>query len=222
MDKHILYSVLETLTAGNTVTINFHEPFLALSGDYNIIASKVGRGRGGSRVIEIAPIANPSQSFGALEIDGKEKALGTGTSEYINTIIVGDKTYGMEDPLETPRRPRVMRAPTADGEAPVPATKRQSATRTRVSSDTSQAQRVANAIGGILTDNPATNFRIIGKDRSSPMNGEWKVMSFTYADDALTMELANMDDASKSFQFDSTIHGVDVRDVQIIGIESIS
>lgn len=220
MDKHILYSVLETLSAGNIVTINFHEPFNALSGDYNIVSSKVGRGRGGSRVIEIAPVANPTESFGALEINGKEKALGTGTSEYINTIVIGDKTYGMEDPLENPRRPRVMRAPSADGESPA-STKRQTATRTRVSGDVSQSQRVANAIGGILTDNPATNFRIVAKDRSSPMNGEWKVMSFTYADDALTMELVDMDNAAKTFRFDSTVHGVDIRDVQIIGVESV-
>jgi hypothetical protein len=217
MDKHILYSVLESLTAGMTATINFHEPFVALSGDYTIVASKVGRGRGGSRVIEIAPVSNPTDSFAALEIDGKEKALGTGTSEYINTIIVDGKTYGMEDAMESRRTPTRAKRPTGETVV-VPRSRMERTPRTAAS--TAQSERVASVIGNILNDNPATNFKIISKDRNSAMNGEWRVESFTYADSSLMMRLVHLDDATRTFDFDSNTHGSEIRDVQVVGIEN--
>lgn len=223
MDKHILHSVLETLTAGNTVTINFNEPFADLTGDYNIVSSKVGRGRGGSRVIEIAPVGNPEDSFGALEIDGKEKALGTGTSEYINTIVFDGKTFGLEDPIETTRktgvrRPRNVAGTDGQTAAPVTGRQREATKRARVSSDVAQSQRVAKALGDILTENPVTNFKLISSNRTSELNGEWKVASFEYADMTLKMQLVDIDNADRTFAFDSTVHGVEVRDAQVIGI----
>jgi len=225
MDKHILHSVLETLTAGMTATINFNEPFSDLSGDYTIITSKVGRGRGGSRVMEIAPVGNLEDAFGALEIDGKEKALGTGTSEYIATMVIDGKTFGMEDPIETSRKSGVRRPRNPDGldgatPAPVTARQREAGKRARVSSDIAQAQRVAKALGEILTENPVTNFKLVAKDRNSPMNGEWKVASFEYGNSNIAMHLVDLDNPERKFEFDSTVHGVDVRDVQVIGIES--
>jgi len=226
MDKHILHSVLETLSAGMTATINFNEPFTDLSGDYTILASKVGRGRGGSRVIEIAPVSNPDDAFGALEIDGVEKALGTGTSQYIATMIIDGKTFGMEDPIEASRKTGVRRPRNAgtDGQsaAPVTARQREASKRARVSSDIAQGQRVAKALGDILTENAATNFKLVAKDRTSPMNGEWKVVSFEYTDSNLMMHLVDLDNPGRTFEFDSIVHGVDVRDVQVIGIESAS
>lgn len=224
MDKHILHSVLETLTINSTVTINFNEPFADLSGDYMIMASKVGRGRGGSRVIEIAPVGNPDDAFGALEIDGKEKALGTGTSEYINTIVIDGKTFGMEDPIETSRKAGVRRprntGTDAQSPAPVTARQREAGKRTRVSSDVAQGQRVAEALGEILTENPATNFKLVSSNRSSALNGEWKVASFEYGDMALKMQLVDIDNPERTFEFDSTIHGVEVRDAQVIEVAS--
>lgn len=224
MDKHILHSVLETLTAGNNITINFNEPFEELSGDYMIMASKVGRGRGGSRVIEIAPVGNPDDAFGALEIDGKEKALGTGTSEYINTIVFDGKTFGMEDPVETSRKAGVRRPRNAgtDGQTAAPVTARQRAAskRARVNSDVAQGQRVAKALGDILTENPATNFKLVSSNRTSELNGEWKVASFVYADNALQMHLVDIDNPDRVFEFDSIVHGVEVRDAQVIEVSA--
>lgn len=224
MDKHILHSVLETLTAGNNVTINFNEPFADLTGDYLIVESKVGRGRGGSRVIEIAPVGSPDDSFGALEINGKEKALGTGTSEYIATMVIDGKTFGMEDPIETSRKSGVRRPRNAgtDGQtaAPVTARQREAGKRARVNSDIAQGQRVAKALGDILTENPTTNFKLVAKERTSPMNGEWKVASFTYADSNLMMHLVDLDNPERTFEFDSIVHGVDVRDVQMIEVSA--
>jgi hypothetical protein len=220
MDKHILYSVLESLTAGMTATINFNEPFAALSGDYTIVASKVGRGRGGSRVIEIAPVTNPDDSFAALEIDGKQRALGTGTSEYISTMIVDGKTFGLEDPMETNRSTTRTKRPSGETVS-VPRTKRERTASSNASASTAQSQRVANVMGGILAENPATNFKIIAKDRTSTMNGEWRVDSFNYADNALSMRLINIDDATQIFEFDSNTHGAEIRDIQVIGIENM-
>lgn len=224
MDKHILHSVLETLTAGASVTINFNEPFTDLTGDYTVIASKVGRGRGGSRVIEIAPSSDLSDSFGALEVEGKEKALGTGTSEYISTITVDGKTYGMEDPIEASRKPAARRPRSpggTDGTTAAPVTGRQRAAgqRARVDSDVAQGQRVAKALGDILTENPTTNFKLVGNARSSELNGEWKVASFEYSTNLLTMELIDIDNPERTLSFDSTVHGANVRDAQVIGIE---
>lgn len=224
MDKHILHSVLETLTAGSNITINFNEPFTDLSGDYMVVASKVGRGRGGSRVIEIAPVGSPNDAFGALEIDGKEKALGTGTSEYISTIVFDGKTHGLEDPMEAARKP-VARRPRnsgVDGASPAPVTARQreAGKRARISSDISQSQRVAKALGDILTENPATNFKLVSSNRTSPLNGEWKVASFQYADNSLQMHLVDIDDANRTFEFDSIVHGIEVRDAQVIEVAS--
>jgi hypothetical protein len=222
MDKHILHSVLETLTAGNNVTINFIEPFADLSGDYMVMASKVGRGRGGSRVIEIAPVGSPDDAFGALEIDGKEKALGTGTSEYISTIVFDGKTFGLEDPIEASRKPVARRPRNAgtDGQtaAPVTARQREAGKRARVSSDVAQSQRVAKALGDILTENPETNFKLVSSNRNSALNGEWKVASFEYADMALKMQLVDIDNSERTFDFDSTVHGVEIRDAQVIEV----
>lgn len=219
MEKHILYSVLESLTAGSTATINFNEPFAALSGDYTIVASKVGRGRGGSRVIEIAPVSNPDDSFAALEIDGKQRALGTGTSEYISTMIIDGKTFGLEDPMEANRSTTRTKRPSGETVA-MPRTKRDNATTSRSSASMAQSQRVANVMGGILRDNPATNFKIIAKDRTSAMNGEWRVDSFNYADNSLSMKLVSIDNVTQMFEFDSNTHGADIRDIQVIGIEN--
>jgi hypothetical protein len=219
MDKHILHSVLESVTAGSNITINFHEPFAELSGDYTVLVSKTGRGRGGSRVLEVASVASPEDTFGALEIDGKEKLLGTGTSEVIATLVIDGKTFGLEDPIETARKPNVRRARTA-GETDYSTSKQRETTkRARVSSNVAQGARVANAMGQILTDNPVTTFRIVGKDRNAAFNGQWKVESFNYVTDCLTMNLVGLEDSSQTFAFDSSVHGADVRDVQVIGIE---
>lgn len=224
MDKHILHSVLETLTAGMTATFNFNEPFTDLTGDYTIVASKVGRGRGGSRVIEIAPVDSPDDSFGALEIEGKTKALGTGTSDYISTIVIDGKTYGMEDPIEASRKTGVRRPRNAgtDGQtaAPVTARQREAGKRARVNSEAAQSQRVAKALGEILTENPVTNFKLVSSNRTSELNGEWKVASFEYADNNLKMQLVDIDNAERTFDFDSTVHGVEVRDAQVIEVSA--
>lgn len=217
MDKHILHSVLESLTVGQALTINFTEQFADLTGDYTVLVSKVGRGRGGSRVIEIASVANPSETFGALNVDGKDKLLGTGTSEFIGTIVIGDKTYGLEDPIETARKTPNVKAgrSTSEGGA---ATKRVVKQRAVLKSSTAQASRVAKALSEVLATNPVTTFNLVATTKTAPFHGEWTVSSYTYEEDVLKMSLVGLNDPDRKFEFDSNLHGTGIKDAQVISV----
>lgn len=217
MDKHILHSVLESLTVGQSLTINFTERFADLTGDYTVLVSKTGRGRGGSRVIEIASVANPSETFGALNVDGKDKLLGTGTSEFISTIVIGDKTYGLEDPIETARKTPNVRAgrPSSEGGT---ATKRVIKQRAVLNSSTAQASRVAKALSEVLTTNPVTTFNLVATTKTAPFHGEWTVSSYTYEEDVLKMSLVGLNDPDRKFEFDSSLHGTGIKDAQVVSV----
>ena len=217
MDKHILHSVLESLTVGQALTINFTEQFADLTGDYTVLVSKVGRGRGGSRVIEIASVTNPSETFGALNVDGKDKLLGTGTSEFIGTIVIGDKTYGLEDPIETARKTPNVKAgrSTSEGGA---ATKRVVKQRAVLKSSTAQASRVAKALSEVLATNPVTTFNLVATTKTAPFHGEWTVSSYTYEEDVLKMSLVGLNDPDRKFEFDSSLHGTGIKDAQVVSV----
>lgn len=203
IDKHILHSVLETIAIGSPITVNFNEPFTQLSGDYTVVSSKTGRGRGGSRVMEISSTANPTNILGTLEINGRPRMLGTGTSEHIASVIVDGKTYGLEEVSE-------VKATKSRSAQPETKSERQA----RASS--SQASRVAQVLGNILNESPETNFKFVANSKSSELNGEWTVSEFTYEGDKLQMKLMALDDPSHTFDFDSTIHGAEIRDAQVI------
>lgn len=217
MDKHILHSVLESLTVGQALTINFTEQFADLTGDYTVLVSKVGRGRGGSRVIEIASVANPSETFGALNVDGKDKLLGTGTSEFIGTIVIGDKTYGLEDPIETARKTPNVKAGRSTSEGGT-ATKRVVKQRAVLKSSTAQASRVAKALSEVLATNPVTTFNLVATTKTAPFHGEWTVSSYTYEEDVLKMSLVGLNDPDRKFEFDSSLHGTGIKDAQVISV----
>ena len=217
MDKHILHSVLESLTVGQALTINFTEQFADLTGDYTVLVSKVGRGRGGSRVIEIASVTNPSETFGALNVDGKDKLLGTGTSEFIGTIVIGDKTYGLEDPIETARKTPNVKAGRSTSEGGT-ATKRVVKQRAVLKSSTAQASRVAKALSEVLATNPVTTFNLVATTKTAPFHGEWTVSSYTYEEDVLKMSLVGLNDPDRKFEFDSNLHGTGIKDAQVISV----
>ena len=235
MDKQILHSVLETVTAGMVIGVAFHEPFAELSGDYTVLQSKTGRGRGGSRVLELASVANPEDTFGALEIDGKQKALGTGTSEIFASLTVDGKVHGLEDPAETVRKaPRVKRAPKADApaavaveaapaaeaaetEAPAAPTPRKRAPKApKAQSTVNVGAKIAKILGGVLTDNPNTNFKLTGKNSAPHITGDWKVLSFTLDTDSLKMECVDLSNAERTLSFDSSVDGENVKDAEVL------
>lgn len=217
MDKRILHSVLESLTAGQAVTINFTEQFSDLTGDYTVLVSKVGRGRGGSRVIEVASVANPTETFGALNVDGKDKLLGTGTSEFISTMVIGDKTYGLEDPIETARKTPNVRTGRASAEGGQ-VTKRQVKQRAVLKSDSAQSSRVAKALSEVLAANPVTSFNLVASTKTAPFHGEWTVSSYIYEEGVLKMSLVGLNDPERMFDFDSSQHGTGIKDVQVISV----
>jgi hypothetical protein len=206
MDKNILHSVLETLNAGQPINIAFNEPFCSLTGEYTVLVSKVGRGRGGSRVIEIQSTANPATTFGALEIEGKQRALGTGTSSYISTITVDGKLHGLEDSAETNRSPK-PRAIRADGTAaPTPNTPAKNAIN----------EKVATALGDVLTNNPNSMFRLTGRGANSHLTGEWRVTSFTFENKVLRMECVDNNNPERTLSFDSSAEGSNLKDAEVI------
>jgi len=212
MDKHILHSVLETLTVGQIVNLGFNEPFSSLTGDYKVLVSKVGRGRNGSRVIEIAPISNPMNILSAIEVNGRTKLLGSATSELINSITVNGKVHDAE-PAEESVQPRRRGRPA--GKTAKNLEEKQCAK----TSKQVQCERVAKVLSDILTENPQTNFKFVAMDPVSPINGEWKVENWTFNEGVLKMNLTNMDNPEIKQEFDSEIHGIEVKDAQIIGVE---
>jgi hypothetical protein len=214
MDKNILHSVLETINAGQTINIAFNEPFCALTGDYNVLASKVGRGRGGSRVIEIQSVSNPETTFGALEVDGKQRALGTGTSEYISTMTVNGKVHGLEDPAESNRTPK-PRAIRSDGTATAPVA-RTSKREAKASASTAIGEKVATALGDVLANNPDSVFRLTGRGVNSPLTGEWRVTSFVHENKILRMECVDNNNSERNLSFDSSVDGPNLKDAEVL------
>lgn len=212
MDKHILHSVLETLTIGGNISVAFNEPFTELSGDYIVLQSKTGRGRGGSRVIELQSVLDAEDTFGALDVGGKERLLGTGTSEYISTLTVDGKVHGLEDPFEnTTKAPKVKRAPDAPRQ-----TKREGKATAKVAASASVGRKVAGALGSVLANNANSSFKLTGRQPGSPITGEWRVVSFTHENEVLCMECVDISNAERTLSFDSSVHGVNVKDAEVM------
>ena len=206
MDKLILHSVLETVTAGQTININFNEPFAELTGDYLVLQSKTGRGRGGSRILEVRSVADSSRVISTLQIDGKDKALGTGTSEYIVTLTVDGKVHGLEAPADATRavKTRTM------------ATKRETNAARVSSTNATVCEKVANALGNVLADNPNTIFRLTGRVANSPMTGEWRVTSHTFENKVLRMECVDSSNSERTLSFDSSVDGPNLKDAEVV------
>ena len=209
MDKLILHSVLETVVTGQTININFNEPFTELTGDYLVLQSKTGRGRGGSRVLEVRSVADSARVISTLQIDGKDKALGTGTSEYIVTLTVDGKVHGLEAPADATRATKVRQA-----------VEKRTGTVSRSASNVNMnllvSEKVANALGNVLADNPSTVFRLTGRAANSPMTGEWRVTSHTFENKVLRMECVDTDNSERTLSFDSSVDGPNLKDAEVV------
>ena len=204
MDKQILHSILGTVSVGSSITISFIEQFNSLSGDYIVTVSKAGKGRGGSRIIEICSVINPCVMLTSLNIDGKEKCLGTSVSEYISSVIIGNNTYGNEEAVPMPKEKTVS-------------IKKQTKIKAENPSIIA-AKKIANILGNILKDKPAVAFKIIGQRNLSEATGEWYVSSFIFEDNKLVMDLTGYENKELKFKFNSELHGHLIRDVSIIDL----
>lgn len=202
MDKNILHSVLETVTTGQTININFSDPFSDLTGDYLVLQSKTGRGRGGSRILEVQSMADSTRIISSLQIDGKDKALGTGTSDFIVSLTVDGKLHGLEAPTKPARKVQeeVKRQPTKNSD----------------SSNVLIGEKVAAALGTVLMENPKAIFKLVGRNAGNHITGEWQVKSFTHEDKILRMECVDTQNNERTLSFDSSIDGVNLKDAEVV------
>ena len=204
MDKQILHSLLEATSIGSSINISFIEPFNTLNGDYTVIVSKSGRGRGGSRIIELRSIADAERVFSTLNINGQEKLLGTSVSEYILGVIVGNNTYGTDEATSMPKEKDTVNKKQIKIKAEKP--------------NVIAARKVANILGNILKNKPGVAFKIIGQRNLPEATGEWFVSKFSFEDQKLTMELVGYENKELKFSFNSDTHGHLIRDVSIIEV----
>lgn len=79
MDKKIIRNLLSGLTPSETISINFIGPKAHMSGDYTVVKVKTGRGKGGSKLVEL--------------VNAFKQTLITGTpdsAEILNMTIAGE------------------------------------------------------------------------------------------------------------------------------------
>ena len=202
MDKQILHSILETTLLGTQANISFNDPFNNLNGDYIITVSKSGRGRGSSRIIELQSANNPSITLASLNINGKERMLGTSVSDYISGVIIGNNTYGSEEAIKMPKDKKDKKDKKINLEKPA----------------VIAARKLANILGNILKDKPNVAFKIIAQRNLPEATGEWYVSKFSFEDQNLTMDLVGYEKKELRFSFNSETHGHLIRDVSIIDV----
>lgn len=205
MDKQILHSILETATVGEQITISFIDSFNNLNGDYILTVSKSGRGRGGSRIIELKLASDTSISLTSLNVNGQQKMLGTSVSEYISGVIIGNNNYATEEKFKMPKEKKEKSV-------------RENSENKQDKPAVVAARKVANILGNILKNNPSVAFKIIGQRNLSEATGEWYVSKFLFEDQKLTMDLVGYEKKELKFSFDSETHGHLIRDVSIINL----
>lgn len=237
MDKAILHSVLESSAlVGTEVDIKFTSGFDQYSGHYRIDVNKMGRGRGGSRVIEatnlntgavlqVLPGTRNSSNTG-------ERLLGTAVSEYIESFTVGGITYdeGKTESATGTRRRKNARPETAttattptEATPPTPKqpkqkreTKRQATTSARASRTIEIGKKVASILGPLCQENPGLKLKLATK--TGDFTGEWSVAEFTYENDRLLMTLHGLTNKNV-FQFDTAVHAEQLTDASMIEVD---
>ena len=205
MDKQILHSILETTLLGTHANISFNDPFNNLNGDYIITVSKSGRGRGSSRIIELQSANNPSITLASLNINGKERMLGTSVSDYISGVIIGNNIYGSEEVIKMPKDKKDK------------SVKKQNKIKLEKPAVIA-ARKLANILGNILKDKPNVAFKIIAQRNLPEATGEWYVSKFSFEDQNLVMDLVGYEKKELKFSFNSETHGHLIKDVSIIDV----
>lgn len=242
MDKAILHSVLESSAlVGTEVDIKFTSGFDQYSGHYRIDVNKMGRGRGGSRVIEatnlttgavlqVLPGTRNSSNTG-------ERLLGTAVSEYIESFTVGGITYDegkTESATGTRRRKNARPETTTTATDTVPTqatppapkqpkqpkqkreTKRQATTSARASRTIEIGKKVASILGPLCQENPGLKLKLATK--TGDFTGEWSVAEFTFEPERLQMTLHGLN-TRNVFKFDTAVHAEQLTDASMIEVD---
>lgn len=237
MDKYILHSLLQDKVAkGSTVDIKFREPFAAHSGKYLVDESKTGRGRGGSRVIELQAV-DSGLRLTSFTIDGKDKLIGTAVSEYFESITIDGTIHAdladckVSKKNDDDRRAskvirnsstRSLAAELAPRHALVgkaaanPSKQTIAANRARRGLAT-PAEKLADSLREPLAAGQSTVIRLQAFSANSHMNGDWVVNEYRFTDnEKLIMELTDIDNPTRSFTFNAAAHAQQVREVDIV------
>jgi hypothetical protein len=91
MEKPVLKTVIQTLTPGDRVTVAFRGTRVSESGEFEVVTTKRGRGKGGSQLVELKTSA------------GELVTTGTPESEVVLHIITPDGTlHGFESEADVP------------------------------------------------------------------------------------------------------------------------
>lgn len=91
MEKTTLKTVLLSLSAGALITLNFRSDKASLSGEYSLVGTKKGRGKGGSLLAELK-----STTTGDL------LSIGTPSSDDIVNVTVDGVQHGFESESQIP------------------------------------------------------------------------------------------------------------------------
>ncbi len=92
MDKKQLKALIEGLTSGEKVSVTFLGDLAERTGDYEVVETKTGRGKGGSKLVTLKAA------------DGTLVTTGTPQSDKILHIVTADGTlHGFETAIDIPR-----------------------------------------------------------------------------------------------------------------------
>lgn len=110
MDKQSLHKVLMSIPIGQDgvpledtfITINFLQEYKTFSGEYKVLESKSGRGKGGSRVVRLMD-TKTGQLLEGLTVGDKLRGIGTPVSDYILNLTMNGVTTGSEEEGSSPK-----------------------------------------------------------------------------------------------------------------------
>lgn len=204
MQKDILKSILDPeskqycVKDGTAITLEFHTPFNVLDGDYTVTETKAGRGRGGSRLLKIAAVADPQMVIDTLQVDGEPKALGTPTSEYFKCVVVDGVRYEGEN-IQTPAPSNLKRPASGFYQR---SDQREKAEARVANAAVSKSQIATNALQKILSENPNAHILLGTHNKIHPLNGEWCVENSVVEGNAMVLSLRGLNNTNLVAEFD--------------------
>lgn len=90
MDKSVLKSTIKALTVGQEINITFIGAKAHLTGDWSVVKTKTGKGKGGSKLMEL------------VNADKETITTGTPESQYILNMTVNDELVGYASEADIP------------------------------------------------------------------------------------------------------------------------
>lgn len=89
MDKQELKNLIKNTPINSEMSISFLGELAPLSGNYKLLSTGIGRGKGGSLVAKLMNLEN-GETLSEVTIDSRKKTFGSSISEYIQTITLAN------------------------------------------------------------------------------------------------------------------------------------